>query len=210
MLLVAAALFAARGGLELREESRAVARSARAPFSQETGRAGDPRALARAAATRASGAGRVEPNAARAMSAPDPLDRAHDVDHSSEAARASEGLALAASDEPVRLDAPSLAPGEVTVLLSGHDPAGPRPLLLWRLREARSAPLAEGRSTPSGRLVFPPIAASTLEDGLVVLPRGAAPGARAAARAVPAPVMALAAGSNESPRAGAARSNEEE
>lgn len=93
-------------------------------------------------------------------------------------------------DVPVRLDPPLLAPGDVTVTLAGHDPGGPRPLVLWRLRGERRAQLAEGHSTVSGRLLFPPLAAGVAREGLVVLPRGRLPGVLAEARAVPAPVLA--------------------
>jgi hypothetical protein len=76
----------------------------------------------------------------------------------------------------IRLDSPSVDDGSVTALLTGHDPHGPRPLVLWRVRDGRRAQLATGESTASGRLRFPPIPAAATSDRLLVTPGGVSPG----------------------------------
>lgn len=75
----------------------------------------------------------------------------------------------------IRLDPPAVDADAVTSLLTGHDPFGPRRLVLWRVRGERRAQLATGESTASGRLLFPPIPAVATSDRLLVTPLGVTP-----------------------------------
>lgn len=99
--------------------------------------------------------------------------------------------------DPPRLELDPLAAGTGPALaIAGFDPLGPRELLLWRLRNGRSAVMARGASARDGSLAFPVLVAPDGGGELIVSGVGEGPDAPGAS-----PARALGARRPQAPRA---------